>query len=144
MFDFHDFKNIDIRSIIHRLSTDTVRCEKCGTIMSVYVGEGISSIIYECPACRFTTEIGYSFRRKFYRTHGYRRFVNNLTKYSSDVVKAYGVLGLNPGASLEDVNTAFRELSKKWHPDVNPSPEAEEKFKKINEAREILLKYLKK
>jgi molecular chaperone DnaJ len=51
----------------------------------------------------------------------------------------YQILGLNPGASKEDVKKAYRSLSKKYHPDLNPNDkESEEKFKKILEAYEIL------
>ena len=46
----------------------------------------------------------------------------------------YSTLGLSPNASDDDAKKKYRELSKQWHPDVNKSPEADEKFKKINEA----------
>lgn len=51
----------------------------------------------------------------------------------------WGVLGLSPGASIEDVKKRYKELAKKYHPDLNPDdPEAENKFKIINEAADIL------
>jgi len=51
----------------------------------------------------------------------------------------YDILGIAKGASPEDVKKAFRNLSKKYHPDLNPNnPEAEEKFKEINEAHTCL------
>lgn len=51
----------------------------------------------------------------------------------------YKVLGLNSGASEEEIKKAYRKLSKKYHPDLNPdNPESEEKFKEIVEAYEIL------
>jgi len=54
--------------------------------------------------------------------------------------KAYQILGLESGASSEDIQKAFRRLSKKYHPDKNAgSKEAEEKFKELNEAKESLL-----
>jgi molecular chaperone DnaJ len=53
--------------------------------------------------------------------------------------KYYEVLGLNNGASPEEVKKAFRKLSKKYHPDLNPdNAEASEKMSKINEAYRIL------
>lgn len=50
----------------------------------------------------------------------------------------YQVLGLNSNATSEDIKKAYRNLSKKYHPDINKSPEAEEKFKKISEAYQVL------
>jgi molecular chaperone DnaJ len=51
----------------------------------------------------------------------------------------YSVLGLNRDASEEDIKKAFRKLAKQYHPDVNPNnPEAEAKFKEINEAYSVL------
>lgn len=50
----------------------------------------------------------------------------------------YEVLGINRGASHEEVRRAFRGLAKEYHPDVNKSPDAEAKFKEINEAYAVL------
>jgi DnaJ-class molecular chaperone len=51
----------------------------------------------------------------------------------------YDVLGLNKGASEADIKSAFRKQARKYHPDVNPGDKtAEEKFKEINEAYEVL------
>ncbi|MBQ0079267.1 MAG: molecular chaperone DnaJ [Eubacterium sp.] len=51
----------------------------------------------------------------------------------------YEVLGLQKGASDEEIKKAFRKLAMKYHPDRNPDDkEAEEKFKEINEAYAIL------
>lgn len=51
----------------------------------------------------------------------------------------YEVLGLNKGATDEEIKKAFRKLAKQYHPDVNPNnKEAEAKFKEINEAYEVL------
>ncbi len=44
------------------------------------------------------------------------------------------ILGVEKDASDEDVKKAFRDMAKKYHPDVNKSPDAENKFKEINEA----------
>ena len=50
----------------------------------------------------------------------------------------YEVLGLTKGASEDDIKKAYRSLAKKYHPDVNKAPDAEAKFKEINEAYEVL------
>jgi len=50
----------------------------------------------------------------------------------------YGVLGVPQGASEEAIRKAFRRLAFQYHPDRNHNPEAEDKFKEINEAYQIL------
>ncbi len=50
----------------------------------------------------------------------------------------YEVLGLQKGASEAEIKKAYRQMAKKYHPDVNKAPDAEEKFKEINEAYEVL------
>ena len=50
----------------------------------------------------------------------------------------YEVLGIDRGASEEDIKRAFRKLAFKYHPDHNREDGAEEKFKEINEAYEVI------
>ena len=51
----------------------------------------------------------------------------------------YKVLGLSRGASQEDIRKAHRKLVRQYHPDANPEdPRAEERFKDIQQAYEVL------
>ena len=50
----------------------------------------------------------------------------------------YAALGVTKNASQEEIQRAYRKLARKYHPDVNKTPDAEEKFKDIGEAYEVL------
>jgi molecular chaperone DnaJ len=50
----------------------------------------------------------------------------------------YEILGVSRTATQEEIRRAYRRLARQYHPDVNKSPDAEEKFKEINEAYEVL------
>ena len=51
----------------------------------------------------------------------------------------YKILGVNKTTSQDDIKKVYRRLAKKYHPDLNPDdPEAERKFKEVNEAYETL------
>ena len=51
----------------------------------------------------------------------------------------YGILGLKKSATADEVRKAFRKLARKYHPDVNPGDKkAEERFKEISEANDVL------
>ncbi|MFP4299624.1 MAG: DnaJ C-terminal domain-containing protein [Spirulinaceae cyanobacterium] len=51
----------------------------------------------------------------------------------------YAILGVSKDASQAEIKKAFRQLARKYHPDVNPGDqEAEQRFKEINEAHEVL------
>ena len=50
----------------------------------------------------------------------------------------YAILGVRPDASPDELKRAYRKLAREYHPDVNPDPVAQEKFKDINAAYEVL------
>jgi curved DNA-binding protein CbpA len=50
----------------------------------------------------------------------------------------YQILGLTPDATVEEIHRRFRELARRWHPDIRKTPEATERFQEINEAHRIL------
>ena len=51
----------------------------------------------------------------------------------------YAILGLTKGASPDEIKRAYRQKSKEWHPDKHKGDKAaEDKFKEINEAYEVL------
>jgi molecular chaperone DnaJ len=50
----------------------------------------------------------------------------------------YEVLGVSRTASADELKKSFRGLAKQYHPDVNPSPEASDKFKELSEAYSVL------
>lgn len=51
----------------------------------------------------------------------------------------FQLLGLQPHCTIEDIKQAYRRLAKKYHPDINKSPDANQKFIEISEAYEVLL-----
>lgn len=63
----------------------------------------------------------------------------------NELHKAYAVLGLDAGSSMDSVLRRYKRLIMVWHPDRAPSPEqkefAEEELKKINNARDVLAKH---
>src|SRR5450755_824317 len=58
---------------------------------------------------------------------------------ATDKKDYYAVLGVKKTATAEDIRKAFRKLARKYHPDVNPGDKsAEEKFKTLSEANDVL------
>src|SRR5580658_3777627 len=58
---------------------------------------------------------------------------------TTDKKDYYAVLGVKKTASAEEIRKAFRKLARKYHPDVNPGDKsAEEKFKSLSEANDVL------
>lgn len=54
------------------------------------------------------------------------------------MINLYHILGLEAGADATQIKRSFRQLAKKYHPDVNPEPSANEKFNEVYMAYEIL------
>ncbi len=50
----------------------------------------------------------------------------------------YEILGVSKTATEQEIKSAYRKLAKKYHPDVNKEPGAEQKYKDVNEAYEVL------
>lgn len=50
----------------------------------------------------------------------------------------YAVLGVEPAASADDVKKAYRRLARELHPDVNPDPATQERFKEVTRAYDVL------
>ena len=46
----------------------------------------------------------------------------------------YELLGVSEDSDSKDIKTAYRKLARKYHPDMNPDPGAEDKFKEVAEA----------
>ena len=51
----------------------------------------------------------------------------------------YEILGIERNATKDEIKSAFRKMARKWHPDINKSPEAESKFKELGKAYETLM-----
>jgi molecular chaperone DnaJ len=56
----------------------------------------------------------------------------------------YEILGVSKNASKDDIKAAYRKLAKQYHPDINKAPDAEKKFKEVQEAYDVLFDDQKK
>ena len=56
----------------------------------------------------------------------------------------YNILGISKNATQDQIKKQYRKQAVKWHPDKNKSPEAENKFKNIAEAYDVLSDQKKK
>ena len=54
----------------------------------------------------------------------------------------YKVLGVSPDATQDEIKKAYRQMAKKYHPDLHPDdPRATEKMNEVNEAYDMLMKH---
>jgi hypothetical protein len=59
------------------------------------------------------------------------------------IMDCYRLLGITPSASLHDMKTAYRQLARRYHPDVNPNDQqAQDKFIQITEAYDVLMRLI--
>ncbi|RRT59386.1 hypothetical protein B296_00010078 [Ensete ventricosum] len=70
------------------------------------------------------------------RSNGRRRRCTPIKAKATDY---YGTLNLSRNSTLQEIKSAYRSLARKYHPDMNKSPGAEEKFKEISAAYEVLV-----
>lgn len=56
----------------------------------------------------------------------------------------YSILGISFPSSQDEINNAYRQMAKKWHPDLNPGRDVTDMMEDINEAAEILRDPIKK
>ncbi len=73
------------------------------------------------------------------QTDKFKRYgINN-----ENISKSYKLLGLSKGASFKAVQSRYKELAKRYHPDLNPFPEARHKFQSITQGYNVIKEYLK-
>ncbi|KAK6115555.1 hypothetical protein DH2020_007824 [Rehmannia glutinosa] len=75
------------------------------------------------------------FSSRSYINSGRRRGARLVVRADRDY---YSVLGVSKNASKSEIKSAYRKLARSYHPDVNKEPGAEEKFKEISNAYEVL------
>uniref|UniRef100_A0A6N2NA67 J domain-containing protein n=1 Tax=Salix viminalis TaxID=40686 RepID=A0A6N2NA67_SALVM len=69
------------------------------------------------------------------QTSNGRRGARFVVRADSDF---YSVLGVSKNSTKSEIKSAYRKLARSYHPDVNKEPDAEQKFKEISNAYEVL------
>lgn len=83
----------------------------------------------------FMTKLPSSFSTRLRQNIGQRRGARLTVKAAADY---YSVLGVSKNATKSEIKTAYRKLARNYHPDVNKDSGAEQKFKEISNAYEVL------
>lgn len=73
-----------------------------------------------------------------YQNNYQQSYFNNFQNFIMKYERSCDVMGVDYRSSHEEIKMKFRKLARKYHPDINPSDDAEEKFKKINNAFDFL------
>lgn len=71
-------------------------------------------------------------------TNNSGNFYNPTNDFITKYKESCRILGIEPTTDKYAIKLAYRKMAKKYHPDINKSPDATEKFQKINEANEFL------
>lgn len=77
-------------------------------------------------------------RGGYYNQNSSGPFYNPTNDFIQKYEDSCRILELNPTVDLYEIKLAYRKMAKKYHPDINKSPDATTKFQKINEANEFL------
>ncbi|CAJ2641892.1 unnamed protein product [Trifolium pratense] len=88
------------------------------------------------PSSLFTVATPSNLNFPFSSTRNRSRFASLVRPEAGN--DYYSTLNLTNNASLQEIKTSYRKLARKYHPDMNKSPGAEEKFKEISAAYEVL------
>jgi len=67
-----------------------------------------------------------------------RRRAGTRVSVSTDLPNYYAILGLRPDVDADQIRRRFRQLATRLHPDVNPDPDAQQRFERLSEAYHVL------
>ena len=90
------------------------------------------------PGSACSARPGWTTRRRWERCARWHGTWARSWRGRSGVNDYYGVLGVRRDASPDEIKKAYRRLARELHPDVNPDPQTQERFKEITQAYEVL------
>ncbi|GFE55106.1 chaperone [Babesia ovis] len=122
-------------ALVHALATHRRRCAR-GFHTSPVLGQLLSSKRFACLYhAGFRNVITGSLSTTASCRWQRRQLHTSVSRRNKD---PYSVLGVSRNASNDEIKRKFRELAKKYHPDLNPSPDAKQKMAEISSAYELL------